>query len=648
MCGCYDLLSAQESTKHPTEILIRIGQVEKTLDTIDEILSLEPVQPINSFTAQLREMLMGTNWIDPTRSMVMLIDTNHVQPNMAVVIPFQQPNENFQIAFNAEAGPDYYILTFPPGGTVSNAVKVALVDASLSKAAASISVELYIRELLKKFDAKIKEVFNKLENLPQGPGTPLIGPKPPEIKAILLEMMAMADQIEILTIGIDLKMDKCTISYEAKAVDESALATLFTQVGTTSLLDAYKPNYQMNYRCRSYDMTGMFNLLNRYFGKFYESMGIDFSDIAAICKHFTGEMTGGISFSKNGINFEALAVLKDANTPGFLEKVYVPRIIKYSQDLAMIVKKVSGEKVENICVRTPDSTVAGYNVIGIKTRFPLMGITTGMPYIPNRDLIINSEMRMTTVGNLLLTASNDKQLSKLIKIAKRLKQAPAKGPLMTIDVDITEYISFLMNTVSMFPGSNQPLPRMGRAEFVADLENGQARAACSIMTNDIKTLVTYFKSLATSAPGTGIDKKTPRETKRQREIEEDTSAEEEVDIVQYWLDQGILCSTYGNHPGAIKYFKKIIELSPQDSKPYFNQGISYGELGKYEDAISSLNKALELCPENGLYLYGRGRVYLLSGDKNKAMEDFKRAAVLGNREAQDYLENTAHVEWQEN
>jgi tetratricopeptide (TPR) repeat protein len=277
-----------------------------------------------------------------------------------------------------------------------------------------------------------------------------------------------------------------------------------------------------------------------------------------------------------------------------------------------------------------------------------MGITTGALYHPNRSLLIHSEMRITTVGNLLLMAPNDKQLSKLITIAKSLKQVPAKGSLMTLDIDVTGYLRFLMNTMAMFPGNKQPLPRMGRAEFVADLENGQARAACSMMTNDIKTLVTYFKSLPTSFPSTGVAQKGLKETKRQNEVEEDASAEAKVDIVQYWLEQGRLYSTYGNHPKAIKCFKKVIALSPQDSKPHFNLGISYGELGKYEDAISYLDKALELCPENGLYLYGRGRTYLLSGDKNKAIEDFKHAAVLGNREAQDYLKNIAHVEWQEN
>jgi hypothetical protein len=646
--GRVDLLSAQECPKHSPEILIKISQLEKTLGTIDELLDLKPAQTMNSYTTLLKKMLMGTHWIDPTRSIAMIFDTNHAQPSMAALIPFQQPNENFQKAFNAKEGSDYYILTFPPGGTVSNAITVALVDASRSRATASLCMELHIRELLKKFNAQIKEGFNKLENLPQGPASPLIGPRPSEIQALLLEMMAMANQIEIFTMSIDLKMDKCTISYDIRATDESALATLFTRAGATSLLDAYKPNFQMNYRSHSYDMTGMLNLLIRYFGAFYKSMGIDFSDIAAICNHFTGEMTQGVSFGKNGISFEAIAVLKDTHTAGFLEEVYVPWIIKYSQDLAMLMKKVSGVAVENICTRTPDSTVAGYKVIGIKTRFPLMGITTGVPCHPNRNLLIHSEMRMTTVGNLLLTAPDDKQLSKLIAVAKNLTPTPAKGSLITLDIDVTGYLRFLMDTMAMFPENKGPLPRMGRAEFVADLENGQARAACSMMTNDIKALVSYFKSLPTSVPRTGVDKKKLKETERQNEVEEDISGKVKVDIAQYWLDQGILYSTYGNHPKAIKYFKKVIALSPQDSKPHFNLGISYGELGKYEDAIFSLDKALELCPENGLYLYGRGRTYLLSGDKNKAIEDFKRAAVLGNQEAQDYLKNMAHVDWQKN
>jgi Flp pilus assembly protein TadD len=61
-------------------------------------------------------------------------------------------------------------------------------------------------------------------------------------------------------------------------------------------------------------------------------------------------------------------------------------------------------------------------------------------------------------------------------------------------------------------------------------------------------------------------------------------------------------------------------------------------LGQYQKAISQINRALKLEPQNGMYYYGRGRVYLLSGDKTKAMEDFKKAADLQDEDALNYLD----------
>jgi tetratricopeptide (TPR) repeat protein len=50
-----------------------------------------------------------------------------------------------------------------------------------------------------------------------------------------------------------------------------------------------------------------------------------------------------------------------------------------------------------------------------------------------------------------------------------------------------------------------------------------------------------------------------------------------------------------------------------------------------------INQALVMEPENGLYYYGRGRVFLLSGDKDRAMDDFKKAAALEDEDAINYL-----------
>ena len=109
----------------------------------------------------------------------------------------------------------------------------------------------------------------------------------------------------------------------------------------------------------------------------------------------------------------------------------------------------------------------------------------------------------------------------------------------------------------------------------------------------------------------------------------------------YWFAQGALCATYGNDRAAIKYFQKAISLDLNRDDAYFEQGISYGQLGDFEKAVTLVNKAIEMEPQNGLYLYGRGRIYLLSEKKDLAMQDIKKAAELGDEDAQAYLNYVA-------
>ncbi len=114
--------------------------------------------------------------------------------------------------------------------------------------------------------------------------------------------------------------------------------------------------------------------------------------------------------------------------------------------------------------------------------------------------------------------------------------------------------------------------------------------------------------------------------------------------IAYWFNKGIINATYGNNKAAIKYFNKAIKFGPKNAAVNFNIGICQGELGQYQEALSFINKAIEIYPENALYHYGRGRVYLLSGNTGKSLEDFKRAAALGSRDAQNYLQNTLRFE----
>ena len=112
----------------------------------------------------------------------------------------------------------------------------------------------------------------------------------------------------------------------------------------------------------------------------------------------------------------------------------------------------------------------------------------------------------------------------------------------------------------------------------------------------------------------------------------------------YWFDKGALCATYGNDSAAIKYFQKAISLDPEKSEAYFGQGVSYGQLENFPEAIALIDKAIKMEPLNGLYYYGRARVYLLADDKEKAIEDFKKAAELDDEDAQIYMDSIAKAQ----
>ena len=93
-------------------------------------------------------------------------------------------------------------------------------------------------------------------------------------------------------------------------------------------------------------------------------------------------------------------------------------------------------------------------------------------------------------------------------------------------------------------------------------------------------------------------------------------------------------------------FTKAIQQEPHNSHHHFNLGVCYTELGQYDKALTAVDRALALDNGNGAYYYARGRIHLLTAAKTKALADFSRAARLGNRDAQDYLENVAGIAWE--
>lgn len=127
------------------------------------------------------------------------------------------------------------------------------------------------------------------------------------------------------------------------------------------------------------------------------------------------------------------------------------------------------------------------------------------------------------------------------------------------------------------------------------------------------------------------------EQKRQAEPKKFDDSGAAAKDAAYWYDRGTLLSVYGNTNAAIVAFKKAVELEPANSNALFQLGVEYGTAGRYQDALATIDKALAINPGKAVFYYGRGWVFLLSGDTDKAVQDFKIAARQGNQNAIDYL-----------
>lgn len=133
------------------------------------------------------------------------------------------------------------------------------------------------------------------------------------------------------------------------------------------------------------------------------------------------------------------------------------------------------------------------------------------------------------------------------------------------------------------------------------------------------------------------------------------------------MKSGIAFMEAGNYHQAITEFNKLIELEPLDHAAYNNRGEAHLKLGNYQQAREDFNRAIiaynkvggdldlnmaEFCLQTGVTLTeklrvaletwpkhyrNRGLAYEKLGNKTQAIEDMKKAAQKGDKEAQKYL-----------
>ncbi len=626
--------AAQEPGAGP-HVLLKISRLSETLDLIDTLASEWGDPSMGQPSAMLRGMIQGTDWIDRNRLIVVGVDLKGETPRIAALIPFRTENETFEQAYGAKAGADYYVLTLPPGAgpPISGNMETKLVAASTSEPESLVSAEIEAHDMLASHRDKVDEMLAKVDAMtpPAGQKGAPFAVTPEQTREMLRSLIDALAQMKTITLGVDMTRKKVSFISGARAMPGSELEAIFQSGGDTTLFHDYKPNTQFTFKTRSFDCEAVFDMFNDVLGDYYAQTGMDLSPITDTMGYYTGEFAGGASFGKKGSELEWLSVLKEGDhVKSFAEEVYIPSLLNYSASMTEMMEKQLGQKMKPFYIRTPDSMVGGLKVVGIKSQTPIEG-SPDAP-MPNMDAF-QAEMRLTTVGNVLVLASNDRRLKSLIREVKTFKEKKARGPMMKGDMDVGAYMSGVMAAMPELKGGAPSMPKLGRMKYVSHMTKDRAYFKFTMSMDDIRAIAA-FTNKAKAGGGKG---KAPAGSPAKMSAAGGVTVKD----ASYWFDRGSMCMIAGNDTGAIRNLKEALKLDPERSEVHYHLGVAYGNIGEYEKALSHNNQALSLGTEKGLYHYARGRVYLLAGDEDKALADFETAADLKNQDARNYLRSLA-------
>ncbi len=634
---------AQDKVSKGPQLLIKIRNIDQLLNDIERLMPSGEGSAPPQQAAMLRGILQGTEWIDPERAIVAGMVVKGDIASWFALIPFQTPNANFQTAYSAIAGDDYYLMSLPPqpGFGLAPEVKASLIGASTDTNDSRMVIEAAASELVTMAQPKIAAAIASRPANPAPQGGPAMM-SPQETQAMLADMLKMFEQMETVRLGLDLSGDVFTLQFDVDAWPDSFLAGLLIDRGEDVRLADYSIDMPLQFRSRAYNVPGMMQLVTSGFGQIYSRMGLDFDELAEMTKSFTGEMAGGMTADEGGMAYEMLYVLQpEIDGEDFILNTYLPWFERYNRQMAAFVAQQANQpEAPPLYERTADSLVDGIKVVGVKTNYNAM--------LPPGDQRIAAlaggeqifETRLAALGDLLLISHDDAAMTGLINRARGLETAPAQGPMAQFDFDLG---AFMQGLQGMLPPGELPASwpaDLGSLTMTAEMQAGNLTTRTRFDITDLEKLGVAFSTLAArqaAAAGGGTGTGAPGS-----EAAPSAAERRQTDDPDYWYRRGGLQSAYGAYQAAVKSYRKVIELAPRHADAHFQLGVSYGEMRQFEAAVKAMSQAIDLDDDKGAYYYGRGRVFLLAGQEDEAMRDFMEAGFRGHSDARAYL-NAAGV-----
>lgn len=634
------------------EIVLRIRDAAGLINLAESMTEGSEGAPKGPLRNALEQKLGGLDWLDEKRSVVVIASVPIAGAeaggpfNLVGLAPFMRKSEKFRAAFSAIEGKGYYLFTHPAGSVIKKATIARLLAASKAKCPDMLALEIPVSELASGFlehgFEAVERSAREAEKKDPDAKSRMSARQSTEIARGLLEFQR---DVKTVSIGVNASEEKCSLRFSAVPVQGSALAKALAGAGKSggkSLLAGYRPEGPITFRTQDFN----YDPFMRIFKDLYAKAGIDLSCDLENMASYTGENASGVAYEKRGPSVEGMMVLKKDGES--LDRL----IAKMIECTARLNSSLESDLPPAKAVRSHDSTVAGRKATGF-----FMFLSKG------KELAVRAALS----GRILVLAPDDKRLAELLAQADRMKPGKASGPLMEGRMDIAAIVRGATLMEGAEAGEVTRVTGPAPVNFIFDIKEGVAE---SLFWAEMKEMKAFFSQIEKAAKAKAI--KDPEDS--WSDIEEDGEDEgegshdghgngdgnldgkswddeapdqtavlkpgaDELDPrAAALLERGNLALVYGSPEQAIRYFSKALKMDPESGQVHSALATAYAEAGRFDRAFFHIEKALEIVPENPDYLYGRARIFLLSGDENKARKGFEEAAARGSDDARRFLE----------
>jgi tetratricopeptide (TPR) repeat protein len=93
-----------------------------------------------------------------------------------------------------------------------------------------------------------------------------------------------------------------------------------------------------------------------------------------------------------------------------------------------------------------------------------------------------------------------------------------------------------------------------------------------------------------------------------------------------------------DYDGSVADFTEAIKLKP-DANTYYDRGLARFAIKDHQGAVADYTEAIKLKKDYADAYYGMGLAFLQLNQKSKALENFRKAIVLGYRVRQELLDS---------